>query len=75
MVMGPFLAQNKHRSNVHKENNTKIENKEEYKIFTRCAKLSLKKKLVHGPTHASHNSCLAVNINIYKKKITPKFKI
>jgi hypothetical protein len=36
-VMGPFLAQNKNRSNVHKENNTKIKNKEEYKIFARCS--------------------------------------
>jgi hypothetical protein len=30
-----FLAQNKHGSKLHKENNTKIKNIEEYKIFTR----------------------------------------
>jgi hypothetical protein len=29
-----FLAQNKHRLMVHKENNIKIENIEEYKNFT-----------------------------------------
>jgi hypothetical protein len=29
-----FLAQNKHKSEVHKENNTKIKNIEEYKKFT-----------------------------------------
>jgi hypothetical protein len=35
--MGLFLAQNKRISKVHKENNTKIENIEEYKNFTRCS--------------------------------------
>jgi hypothetical protein len=29
MIMGLILAQNKHRSKVNKENNTKIENIEE----------------------------------------------
>jgi hypothetical protein len=32
-----FVAQNKCRSYVHKENNTKIENKEIYKNFTHYA--------------------------------------
>jgi hypothetical protein len=31
-----FIAQNKCISKVHKENSTKIENIEKYKIFTRC---------------------------------------
>jgi hypothetical protein len=34
MMIDRFVAQNKHRSNVHKENNTKIENIERYKNFT-----------------------------------------
>jgi hypothetical protein len=68
MMMSPFLAQNKHKSNVHKENKTKIENMEKYKksLAAHCAKLGLTKKLVHDPTSASHNSCLVANINIYK---------
>jgi hypothetical protein len=45
-----FVAQNKRRSNVHKENNTKIENIERYKNFTHCDKLNLIKKLVHDLT-------------------------
>jgi hypothetical protein len=44
MMMMLFVAQNKRRSNVHKENNTKIENIERYKNFTHCDKLSLIKK-------------------------------
>jgi hypothetical protein len=35
--MGLFLDQNKYGSNVHKENNTKIENIDEYKNFTHCS--------------------------------------
>jgi hypothetical protein len=35
MIMS-ILAQNKHKLNMHKENNTKIGNREEYKKFTRC---------------------------------------
>jgi hypothetical protein len=37
MMIGLFLAQNKCRSKVHKENITKIENIEEYKNFTHCS--------------------------------------
>jgi hypothetical protein len=33
--MGLFVAENKCISKVHKENNTKIENIEKYKNFTR----------------------------------------
>jgi hypothetical protein len=40
-----FLAQNKYKSKVHKENNTKTENIEEYKNFTHCAKFGLAKKI------------------------------
>jgi hypothetical protein len=36
-MMGLFVAQNKRRSKVNKENITKIENIEEYKKFTRCS--------------------------------------
>jgi hypothetical protein len=32
-----FSAQNKRRLKVHKENNIKIENAEEYKNFTHCS--------------------------------------
>jgi hypothetical protein len=54
---------------VHKENNTKILNIENIKnpFVAHYAKLSLaKKKLIHDPTCASHNSCPVANINICK---------
>jgi uncharacterized membrane-anchored protein YhcB (DUF1043 family) len=68
MMMNLFLAQNKHQSKVHKENNIKIKNIEEYKksLVAHCNKLGLTKKLVHDPIHATHNSCLVANINICK---------
>jgi hypothetical protein len=34
--MGHFVAQNKHRSKMHEENNIKIKNIEGYKTFTNC---------------------------------------
>jgi cupin superfamily acireductone dioxygenase involved in methionine salvage len=51
MMMMLFVAQNKRRSNVHKENNTKIENIERYKNFTHCDKLSLIKKISPRPNN------------------------
>jgi hypothetical protein len=55
---------------MHKENNTRIENIENIKISlsTHLAKLDPTKKIVHGPTRASDNSCRVTNINIYKYK-------
>jgi hypothetical protein len=53
--MMDFLAQNKRRSNVHKENNTKIENIEKIKISlaAHCAILGPVKKIGPRP-----NSCV-----------------
>jgi hypothetical protein len=55
-MMSLFLAQNKHQSKVHKENNIKIKNTEEYKksFVAHCAKLGLTKKI--GPRPNSCNS-------------------
>jgi hypothetical protein len=46
-MMSHCLAQNKHKLNVHKENNIRIENMEEYKksLVTHCVKLGLTKKI------------------------------
>jgi hypothetical protein len=77
--MSPFVAQNKHISKVHRENNTKIKNIERYKKFTHCSLCWSRSEFfwvhdlcwtrseffwVHDLTRASHNSCSITNINI-----------
>jgi hypothetical protein len=63
---------------VHKENNIKIKNTEEYKkpLAAHRVKLSLaKKKLVYDSTHVSHNSscCKYKHVNIEQIKLIYKF--
>jgi hypothetical protein len=54
MMMSLSVAQNKYRSNMHKENSTKIKNIERYKklLAAHYAKLGLKKKF--GPRPNSY---------------------
>jgi hypothetical protein len=56
---------------MHKENNTKIKNIEEYKnhLLLSVLNSARQKNLAHDPTHVSHNFCLVTNMNIYKYRV------
>jgi hypothetical protein len=51
---------------MHKENNIKIKNIEEYNFSLTMLNSDRQNNLVHDPNRASHTSCLIANINICK---------
>jgi GTPase SAR1 family protein len=70
--MSLFLVQNKYKSEVHKGNNTKIENMEEYKknqSLLTVLNSVWQKNLVHDPTPV----LLQIYVNIEQIKLIYKF--